>query len=54
LLYGRYFADAYLLDESASVIYDVKSLPFDIPKGSVLELGIFRIKGSLEVNYSTL
>ncbi|SNZ13416.1 polysaccharide ABC transporter ATP-binding protein [Hydrogenobacter hydrogenophilus] len=50
LLYGRYFADAYLLDESASVIYDVKSLPFDVPKGSVLELGIFRIKGKLELN----
>ncbi len=50
LLHGRYFADAYLLDETATVIYDVKSLPFDVPKESVTDLGIFKIKGSIELN----
>ncbi|MGB9873693.1 MAG: polysaccharide ABC transporter ATP-binding protein, partial [Hydrogenobacter sp.] len=50
LLYGRYFADAYLLDETATVVYDVKSLPFDVPKESVADIGIFRIKGSIELN----
>ncbi|ADO45232.1 ABC transporter related protein [Hydrogenobacter thermophilus TK-6] len=50
LLHGKYFADAYLLDEAGAVIYDVKSLPFDVPKESVVDLGIFRIKASLELN----
>lgn len=50
LLYGMYFVDAYLLDETASVIYDIKSLPLSVPKGNKLELGIFRIKGNILIS----
>ncbi|MFN3813120.1 MAG: polysaccharide ABC transporter ATP-binding protein [Aquificaceae bacterium] len=47
LLHGMYFVNACLLDETASVVYDIKSLPLNVPKGDRSELGIFRIKGNI-------
>lgn len=51
ILHGAYIIEAYLLDETGNLIYDVKSLNLDIAKTSPLDIGVFRIRGSVNVEY---
>lgn len=49
LLYGKYNVEVYLLNEEGTVVYDIKSVPIDIIKTSVLDLGVFRVRGEINV-----
>lgn len=51
ILHGAYIIEAYLLDETGNLIYDVKSLNLDIAKTSPLDIGVFRIRGNVNVEY---
>jgi ABC-type polysaccharide/polyol phosphate transport system ATPase subunit len=49
VLHGEYLVEVYLLDETGTIIYDVKSVPLTVLKISHLDLGVFRIKGKVSV-----
>lgn len=51
ILHGAYIIEAYLLDETGNLVYDVKNLNLDIAKTSPLDIGVFRIRGSVNVEY---
>ncbi len=50
ILHGEYDVEVYLLDESASIIYDVKSSKISISKTSPIDLGVFKINGRIDVS----
>ncbi|MEJ5339287.1 MAG: polysaccharide ABC transporter ATP-binding protein [Aquificaceae bacterium] len=49
ILHGLYNIEIYLLDETGSVIYDVKTLPLNVQKSDLLDMGVFRLRGNVEI-----
>ena len=54
ILYGNYYIEIYLTDETGSVFYDVKSEELSVRKKSFLDIGVFRIKGTILVGNHSL
>lgn len=49
LLYGSYFIDIYLTDDSGNIFYDIKSIKLNVRKTSFLDIGICKIKGHIYI-----